>query len=200
MEKVILAGDQFNMDVSKNKFEKFTMNVTNGAATAQKVALLKAFYETRAIAMVGEAGSEVPTLVKNSVAELVKNGFVVSAVAHDGETPIGAKAIAFSSGNPSVSIDAFHQYLLTNPRKLRELSIVVSDQNALSSDIELTIASPLGNGKTTNIELMQFFSQYQNQNDRITIDFSNNELEMSDVLMMCLNMAPNCTMQFTFRF
>jgi hypothetical protein len=203
MEKVIVAGDAFNMDISKNKFEKFTMNVVNGTASSQKVALLRAFYETRKVAMIGAAGSEVATLVKNDISELVKNGFPVVAVAHDGTTIVdkaASKGVAFSSSNSAVSIDSFLSYLLTNPRKLKEMTIVVNDQNALSSDLELTIASPLGHGKTINVELMQFFSQFQNQNDRITIDFSKNELEFSDVLVMCLNIAPNSSMQLTFRF
>jgi hypothetical protein len=192
------ASALFSRDVQSGLGERFAIRVKNTSNQVQKVALISAYFDTRENA--GRAGGDV--------VQINSNGFNVAAVAFDGiKTGVGLQSdgvtpgtIEFSSGNPATTIDAFSRYIKTNPRMLQSMLIVANDQNAFSGSLELTKASPTGNGRMVPIDLNQFFSPQQYQPDRIILDFSNVPLEISDDLVMALNIPANTTMEFNFRF
>ena len=187
-----------NNDVTQGVGERFTINIENTSTTPQKVAILSAFYDTIDKALAGDASKNNGY---GSVKELNKNGFAMAATAFDGTTAItGGGSIVFASGNPTASIDAFLRYIRTNARKLKSLLITTDNRDAFNSSIELTKANPMGNGKVVPIDLNQFFSPKQYQDDRITIDFGQEPLEICDDLVMAVNIPAKAKMGFNFRF
>lgn len=183
--------------ISENIFKKLAISVENKTDVPQRVALLRGYFDTLRV-VPGEAGAVKK--VYDDVTELQKNGFNVVAVSFDGEKANvkGELGIVFGSGDPNVTIEAMHRYLQTNPQMLRQLKIVANDQDAFDSDLVLTKASPLGNSAPVRIPLLGFFKEDQYQSDRITIDFNQNEVELSDDLVVEIVVAANAKMTFTF--
>ena len=184
--------------VQNGTYEKFTVKVKNTSTAVQKVALLSAFYDLMDV----DAAKSTPasSITQSSVQELNDNGFQVTAAAFDGTKTVTGGTIVFASGNPTATIKSFRDYIRTNPRQLKSLLITTSDQNAFSSSLELTKASPMGHGKMVAIDINQFFSPDQYQPDRVIIDFSDYPLEISDDLVMAVNIPAAATMEFNFRF
>jgi len=182
--------------VQQGTYEKFAIQVKNNTLVAQKVALLPAYFNTVDIG--------ATSVTKGDVTELNRNGFGVTAVAFDGSRSVGSgttpPTVDFSSGNPGASIDAFLRYIRTNPRQLKSMLIVSSDQNAFSSSIELTKANPMGNGKMVPIDINQFFSPNQYQSDRVIIDFADYPLEICDDLVMTAIIPAGASVEYNFRF
>jgi len=175
----------FNRDVTLGVGERFTINVENATDDIQKVSLISAFYDL---------------LSKGDVSELKANGFNVSAAAFDGTAKVGGKDVVFKSGNPTATISAFLRYIRTNPRLLQSLLITTDNEEAYNSSIELTKANPMGNGKTVFIDINQFFMPEQYQSGRVIVDFTREPLEISDDLVMAINIPAGAKMGFNFRF
>ena len=184
--------------VQNGTYDKFTVKVKNTSSSVQKVALFSAYYDLTDV----DAAKSTPasSITQSSVKELNDNGFQVAAAAFDGTRTVTGGTIEFASGNPTATIKSFRDYIRTNPRLLKSLLITSNDQNAFSSSIELTKASPFGHGKMVSIDINQFFSPDQYQPDRVIIDFSDNPLEICDDLVMAVNIPAGAIMEFNFRF
>lgn len=177
---------------------KMVVRVANDTPTSRRVALTRAFFDALTIAADG-AGFKP---VYNNVAELNKAGFPCVAVAFDGSYPNveGDKGIIFSSGDPNVSIEAFHRYLLQYKLAVTSIDVVVNNQNAFGADLILTKASPLGNGRTIKMPLKQYFKADQFQSDRVSIPFTKDKLVMGDDLVLEVITTPQSWLEFTFNF
>jgi len=182
--------------VQNGMLEKFSIKVKNNTDKTQKIALLPAYYDTLDFT----ASRTSAPLQDSSIKELQANGFPVVAAAFDGSVEVEGKTIEFASGNPAATISAFKRYIATNPRQLKSMLIVSNNQDAFSSSIELTKASPMGHGKMVGIDINQFFSPDQYQPDRVIIDFSEYPLEICDDLFMAVNIPAGAIMEFNFRF
>jgi len=177
---------------------KMVVRVHNETPTSRRVAITRAFFD--ALKVVADGAGFKP--VYNNVAELNKAGFPCVAVAFDGTLANveGDKGIIFTSGDPNVSIEAFHRYLLQYKLALRSIDVVVNNQNAFGSDLILTKASPLGNGRTVKMPLKQYFKAEQFQSDRISIAFEKDKIVMGDDLVMEVIVTPQSWLEFTFNF
>ena len=178
--------------------DKFGFKIVNGAATAKKIGIIPAPYIPRD----GYALDLTPTkesVTKNmhDITAITAAGIVVDAVLDDG---IIATDVTVTAAKSTASIQNFLEFIKTNPLPLKEILIVSSDASAFNGEIELRKVSPFQLGAPQTIELNQFYDPYQQADDRITVKFGENELELSDDLFMGLIVPAGATLDITFRF
>lgn len=193
---------------------KFQFSVRNSSQSrAVRVALLAAFFETKALA-VTKANDVVTgvSLHNHDVSRLKNAGFNINTVLDDATVSIESVLnltsgtdngeIIMSASDPAYTINDFRNYIKTNPRYVKELTIVSSSTAAFGGVLERTVCDVFGKEKVQQIELKRFYKTSENQNvdDRITIPFADKEMELSDISLLVAIIPANCQMDFTFRF
>ncbi len=180
--------------------DQFTINVKNNNEAVKAVALLVGHYDTSAYitTITTESGVSTATTVKTLCApdSLVAAGYPVDACADDGTYD----NIIFSGNDTSKTIRSFRDYMHLNPRPLKGLQIVGPNAAAFNPTMKVTASSPFQRAAEKDINLIDFFSAYQYQDDRVMIDFSANELEISDITMLIVNIPANTQMSFILKF
>jgi len=179
--------------------DQFTFSVNNGGSSAIKAALLVGHYDTASYVVDGAVATK--NYFNPSV--LVNAGYPVDVCADDGTYSGGGKSVTFTAADTSKTIRSFHDYMRMNPRPLKGLQIVASGQNyadAWNSILTVSASSPFNTPQQKDIQLRNFFSAYQYQSDRVTIDFTANELEISDITMLFAIIPAGVTMTFNLRF
>lgn len=181
--------------------DQFTIRVVNSSANVKAVALLCGHYDTTGYVTTGTAetgGAINATTVKTlcNPESLVAAGYTVDACADDGEYG----GVTFASVDTSKTIRSFREYMRLNPRPLKGLQVVGTDSTAFDTTMKVTASSPFQRAAEKDIHLIDFFSAYQYQDDRVMIDFSANELEISDITMLIVNIPANTTMSFSLKF
>lgn len=146
----------------------------------------------------------VDAFLKPSSPEALRTaGFPVDAVLHDAPTaytnPHGAN-VTMTSGDPTRTIDEFLRYIKLNPVRLKSLEIYSASAVALATSLNVTFANPFFKNAVQSIDLSTFFDLYQYNQERIKIDFSGNELELSDLTLLTCTVPANTKMQFIMRF
>lgn len=184
--------------------DQFTIRVDNTCEQSKNVALLSGHYDTDVFVTETDGAGESASTVKHcwDPSELQRAGYPVVAVADDGTFPFGNKAIQFSTPNSNQSIRSFHNYMRMNPRPLKGLTIIANRgaADAWQTDLTVTASSPFNVPQQKTIHLSDFFSAYQYQDDRISIDFTENELEISDITMLFANIPAGCSLSFIMKF
>lgn len=191
-----------------------TFNVTNNAETDLSLALIPASFQTEEVintvttAKVDD--TDVVTaiesdLVPSSPAALRNAGYNVGAVLHDtngkayrNETT-GAD-VTMSSSDPTRTINEFLRYIKLNPVRVKNMEIYSANANALATNLNITFVNPFFKNAIQSIDLSTFFDLYQYNQNRIKIDFTGNELELSDISLLTCTVPASATMQFIMRF
>lgn len=148
----------------------------------------------------GEVKDIVSKLVDCDPKPLQKAGYNVGAVLHDGSYSDGNVDVVMTPGDPTRTIKQFLDYIKMNPTKLKSLEIYSANANALDSSLKLTFVNPFFKNAEQTIDLSTFFDLYQYNQNRIKIDFTGNELELSDVSLLTAVIPANTSMKFIMRF
>lgn len=181
--------------------DTFGIEIDNTAvgSTAVRVALLKGYYDTLAVELDGEGPA--CKISYSSPLPLTKAGFAVDCCADDDSyTPEEGTAIVMSPIDPASRIRDFMQYMRTNPRYLKGLRVISNNQNAFDGKIVVSNASPFNKGAEKSIQLTDFFSSFQQQNDRIAVDFTANELGIDDITVLIAVIPAGAKMKFLMSF
>lgn len=177
--------------------DKFGFKIVNGAATAKKIGIIPAPYIPRDGYTIDLTAPATVTKHMHDLVAILAAGIVVDAVLDDG---IIATSVVVTAAKSTANIQNFLEFIKTNPLPLKEILIVSTDASAFNGEIELRKVSPFQLGAPQTIELNQFYDPYQQADDRITVKFGDNELELSDDLFMGLIVPAGATMDITFRF
>ena len=150
----------------------------------------------------GEVKDIVSRLVDCDPKPLQTAGYNVGAVLHDGTYTDSATGVnvTMTPGDPTRTIKQFLDYIKMNPTKLKSLEIYSANANALDSSLKLTFVNPFFKNAEQTIDLSTFFDLYQYNQNRIKIDFTGNELELSDVSLLTAVIPANTSMKFIMRF
>lgn len=177
--------------------DKFGFKIANASATAKKIGIIPAPYIPRDGYNVDLDAPGTVTKHMHDITAITAAGIVVDAVLDDGTIATNVNVTAAKS---TANIQNFLEFIKTNPLPLKEILIVSTDASAFNGEIELRKVSPFQLGAPQTIELNQFYDPYQQADDRITVKFGDNELELSDDLFMGLIVPAGATLDITFRF
>jgi hypothetical protein len=188
--------------------DQFTIKVSNKDTSPVAVALLTGHYDTAMYDTILDTSDpnydpNNPDSFKFITVKSLCNpqplkdaGYTVDACADDGSYGL----INFSSTDKSKTIRSFHDYMHLNPRPLKGLQVIAPNAAAFDTTMMVTASNPFQKPAEKEIHLIDFFSAYQYQNDRIMIDFSANELEISDITMLIVNIPASTDMSFVMKF
>ncbi len=174
---------------------KFRGNIQNTHATsAATVALLPGHYPT--------AGVSGTTIHYHDKSELTKAGIVVDAIWDDATVSFASDTgnIVMSPADPTFTIRSFRKYIELNPMIVTSMTIHANDVDAYGGNLKLKKTNPFNVPAEIPVELDKFFSTEQYQDNKIDIDFSGDEVEISDDVLMLLVVPAACTVGVTMRF
>lgn len=183
----------------------FGFSIKNPSTTdAITVALIPGHYDTTDYKIkTASVGGEVIKSYSNP-ASLAAAGYPCDAVIDDGirALPVGKGTgnIEMSAADPKNTIRSFIEYIKTNPMPLKGIRIMASDQEAFDGSITVASSSPFDRGAEKTIQLNDFVSAFQYQVDRISIDLSSDQLELSDITMLFAVIPAASTMKFFLKF
>ena len=183
----------------------FGFSIKNPSTThAITVSLMPGHYDTSEFKVESATvGGNVKKSYSNPQS-LIDAGYPCDAVIDDGLRPLrsglGTGNIEMIAADPKNTINSFLAYIRTNPMPLKGMRIMASDQEAFDGSITVASSSPFDRGSERTIQLNDFVSAFQFQNDRISIDLSSDQLELSDITMLFAVIPANSTMKFFLKF
>lgn len=136
-----------------------------------------------------------PTPLRNA-------GFMVGAVLHDGDyrnEELGS-SVVMTANDPTRTLTSFLDYTEKNPQRMKSLEIISQNADALDSSLKLTFVNPFFKNAEQTIDLSTFFDLYQYSQNRIKIDFSGADLELSDVSLLTSVVPAGATVKYIMRF
>ena len=199
-ETIILENADPNVDAGIDKFFNFT--VTNHSDANINMALIPANFDTERFVI--DNGEVVKTY--DNIDALNTAGFNVDAVLADGTANYNSRVmgktvnVTCAPTDPSKTIKLFLDYIKFNPQRLKHLEIISSQANSWTGNFSVTFCNPFFDNKVQRINMSTFFSRFQYQDNRIAIDFTNNPLEFSDLLLLLYTIPAGATMQFVLTF
>lgn len=177
--------------------DKFGFKIQNKAATAKKIGIIPAPYIPRDGYDIDLTAPGSVTRHMHDTTELVAAGVSVDAILDDG---IIMDNVTVTAAKSTSNVRNFLEYIKTNPTPLKEMLIVSSDASAFNGELELRKVSPFTLGAPQTIELNKFYDPYQQADDRVTVSFAENELELADDLFMGIIVPAGATLDITLRF
>lgn len=200
METVILENADPNVDQGLGKVFGFT--VANGTQSNTNIALVPANFDTERFTI--SNGAVVKTY--DNIDALNKAGFMVGAVLSDGHADYTSDLtktvvdMTCTSTDPSRTIKQLLDYIKFNPQRLKHVDIISSDKNMFNGNLSVTFCNPFYKNRVQEVQMTTFFSRFQYSEDRIGIDFADNSLEFSDLLLLTATIPAEATVQFILKF
>ena len=200
-ETIILENADPNVDAGIDSFYMFTVK-NNSESNNASVALVPAYFDTERLVI--DNGAVIKTY--DNIDALNQAGYMVDGVLADGTANYTSKVtgkkvnLTCSANDPTKTIKQFLDYIKLNPKHLKHLDIISSQANNWTNNIAVTFCNPFFDNKVQRINMNTFFSRFQYQNDRIGIDFKDNPLEFSDLLLFTYVIPAGATMQFVLTF
>lgn len=187
--------------VSEGIANHMTIIVKNNSEDdALPFALIPANFDTlRAVVTTSQSATSV-ALVNDDCLEMQKAGFNISGVAFDGSSSSDKVDYQCQSADPSRTIKSFLRYLKLNPSRLKSIEVVSSNANAFDTNMQLTYCNPFFKNAMQIIDLSTFYSLYQYADDRIRIDFEDDNVELNDLSLLTAVIPANTQMKFILRF
>ncbi|MDL2309029.1 hypothetical protein LJC53_05550 [Bacteroidales bacterium OttesenSCG-928-C03] len=195
-ETIVLMNQPKN--VSEGIANHFTVLIENKLSSRPaRIALIPANFDTKAVVN--------GKLAYNSIDEINKAGYNVEAVLCEGAftntvNEVVTADVAMQAADPARTIRHFLDYIKLNPIKLKNLEIVSDDANMFDTNMVLTFVNPFFKDQEQSIDLSTFYDLYQEATDRIRLDFTGNEVELSDISLLMAVIPPACKGKFIFRF
>jgi len=184
-------------NINNVRGEKFIFTVANASASLVTVALLAAFFDTLKITNTFTASgtADTPSLAYNNPAQIVSAGYPCDAVVDDGTI---MTSVTCASSNSKKSIRAFREYIKTNSRALRGLSIQTTALAAFNQSMEVIQCTPLEGSKSTYIPLVALRDGSSNLNDLVSLDGEG--LVLGHDTLMLVPVTASTTLTFSFWF
>lgn len=191
---------------------KFRANIQNSSSThSATVALLPGHYDTLGIINTITQAATEPYAVSavtsaihyHSTTELACAGVTANTVLDD----VSATEVSYQGGyvimtaaDSAYTINSFRRYIERNPMILKSMTIHSSTTTAFEGNLKIQKTNPFNRPAEIPIELDKFFSVNQMQDGKIDVDFSKDNLELSDDVLMLLVVPASTTLGVTFRF
>ena len=199
-ETIVLENADPNVDQGLGKVFGFT--VTNGVASNVNMALVPANFDTERYVI--DDGAVIKTY--DNIDALNKAGFMVGAVladGHAGYTSGLTKTVVdmtCTPTDPSRTIKQLLDYIKFNPQRLKHVDIITSNNNMFNGNLSVTFCNPFYKNRVQEVQMTTFYSRFQYATDRIGIDFEDNSLEFSDLLLLTATIPSSATVQFIMKF
>lgn len=206
-ETIVLENTDPNVEQGLGK--TFGVTVTNGKASNVALALVPANYDTeRLVATTNESGGVYTTTIArtfDNIAALNAAGFTVGAVLADGTSSYTAPdgtVVNFTctANDPQRTIKELLDYIKFNPQRLKHIDIITSNSNMFQGNLSVTFCNPFYKNRVQTVQMTTFYSRFQYATDRIGIDFADNSLEFSDLLLFTCVIPASATVQFIMTF
>lgn len=199
-ETIVLENADPNVEQGLGKVFGFT--VINGVNNNVNIALVPANFDTERYVI--DDGAVIKTY--DNIDALNKAGFMVGAVLADGlasYTSDFAKIdvnMTCTSTDPTRTIKQLLDYIKFNPQRLKHVDIISSDKNMFNGNLSVTFCNPFYKNRVQEVQMTTFYSRFQYAEDRIGIDFADNSLEFSDLLLFTATIPAEATVQFIMKF
>jgi len=206
-DTVILENADPNVEQGLGKTFGFTTQ--NGLTDSVAIALVPANYDTKRLtAETTQSGSAFTTKVQlhyDNIDALNAAGFTVGAVLADGKSQYTATNgtvvnMICSSNDPQRTIKEFLDYIKFNPQRLKHIDIISSDNSMFQGNLSVTFCNPFYKNRVQTVQMTTFYSRFQYATDRIGIDFADNSLEFSDLLLFTCVVPKQSEVQFIMTF
>lgn len=182
-----------NNKVVSSMGNKFSFSIANASAAVVVIALLAAFFDT---AKVTAAGSPlVYTLSQNNTTAIKAAGYSVDAILDDGVTITN---VTCKAHNAKFSIRQFREYIKHQALTLKQMTIVASNEDVFTNQLEVAYHTPLTGPQTRYIDLGTFKSPDQSSDTKIELKELNMPLDVETVMLMTIpaERTVNITMIF----
>lgn len=199
-ETIVLENADPNVDQGLGKVFGFT--VTNGVASNVNMALVPANFDTERYVI--DDGAVIKTY--DNIDALNRAGFMVGAVLADGHADYTSDLtktvvdMTCEPTDPSRTIKQLLDYIKFNPQRLKHVDIISSDKNMFNGNLSVTFCNPFYKNRVQEVQMTTFYSRFQYAEDRIGIDFEDNSLEFSDLLLFIATIPAEATVQFIMKF
>lgn len=206
-ETVVLENLDPNVEQGLGK--TFGFSVTENDGNNVTIALVPANFDTeRLVADTQEDAGTYTTVITrtfDNIDALRKAGFTVGAVLADGRADYTADDktvvdVTCSSTDPQRTIKEFLDYIKFNPQRLKHIEIITSNANMFQGNLTVTFCNPFYKNRIQTVQMTTFYSRFQYATDRIGIDFADNSLEFSDLLLFTCVIPGSATVQFILSF
>lgn len=206
-ETVVLENLDPNVEQGLGKTFGFTVTENDGNNVA--IALVPANFDTeRLVAATTESGGVYTTTITrtfDNIDALRAAGFTVGAILADGTANYtstdGQKVgVTCSATDPQRTIKEFLDYIKFNPQRLKHIDIITSNSNMFQGNLTVTFCNPFYKNRIQTVQMTTFYSRFQYATDRIGIDFADNSLEFSDLLLFTCVIPGSATVQFILSF
>ncbi|MDD3739142.1 MAG: hypothetical protein PHP31_07610 [Lentimicrobiaceae bacterium] len=173
--------------------ERFTLMVCNNTTTAKKIGILNGIFEMP---------YDISTNTKKA---LETAGFFVEPLRTWDTTqdPYGAAdKLTSKSDNTRFSIEQFQAYLQKQGKKVRKLIVMANHSDVFTQSIEMVNYTPLSGNAIQSFSLNDFFSTYQNQTNKIEINFEqgNGAMNLDFSTLLQFNLGAGREIRLTFIF
>lgn len=206
-QTVILENLDPNVEQGLGKTFGFVVTENSGQNVA--IALVPANFDTeRLVATTTEDTGVYTTVIArtfDNIDALHAAGFTVGAVLADGTANYAATDgtkvdVTCAATDPQRTIKEFLDYIKFNPQRLKHIDIITSNSNMFQGNLTVTFCNPFYKNRIQTVQMTTFYSRFQYATDRIGIDFADNSLEFSDLLLFTCVIPGSATVQFILSF
>lgn len=206
-ETVVLENLDPNVEQGLGK--TFGFSVTENDGNNVTIALVPANFDTeRLVATTTEDTGVYTTEIErtfDNIDALRAAGFTVGAVLADGHADYTSYDktvvdVTCSPTDPQRTIKEFLDYIKFNPQRLKHIDIITSNANMFQGNLTVTFCNPFYKNRVQTVQMTTFYSRFQYATDRIGIDFADNSLEFSDLLLFTCVIPGSATVQFILSF
>ena len=206
-QTVILENLDPNVEQGLGKTFGFTVTENDGNNVA--IALVPANFDTeRLVATTTESAGVYTTTIDrtfDNIDNIRAAGFTVGAVLADGTASYDAAdgtkvGVTCAATDPQRTIKEFLDYIKFNPQRLKHIDIITSNSNMFQGNLTVTFCNPFYKNRIQTVQMTTFYSRFQYATDRIGIDFADNSLEFSDLLLFTCVIPGSATVQFILSF
>lgn len=175
---LINFGGSSSFDEEDNTNQVYTVSVSNNDATSKRIVVFPG--QLASVAEVQEVA-----------------GFVADAIAKDGVIISDAEGAELVSCNAK-NLTYFQRFLSTNPTRVVEMQVSVSDKTQLSKAITVTKISPYCTLGSTSFIPNQY--RKSSDNDTLMAQIDVTTLQIDDQTVFDVVVAPGATIDITFFF
>lgn len=182
--------------------DKFQFSVQNKRAAGEqalRVAIVPSYFDTLGVLAAFDPDTETVDmqLHHHNCKSLVEAGYSIDRIIDD---EFEDSVCRIQATNSERRIRDFLDFVKTNEVVLRSMTIKATSTDAFDGDMEVSHLNPFKKVTPETIELNKFFSRFQENDDKIDIDFENDNMIINDTLLWVVNVPANTTMVFTLRF
>ena len=199
-ETIVLQNADPNVDEGLGKTFAFTV-INNESGVNVAIALVPANFDTERFVI--DDGAVIRTF--DNVDALRAAGYTVGAVLADGTANYESADktsvnMTCTANDPQRTIKQFLDYIKFNPQRLKHLDIITDNSAMFQGNLSVTFCNPFYKNRVQTVQMTTFYSRFQYATDRIGIDFADNSLEFSDLLLFTCVIPGGATVQFIETF